>query len=134
MDSPSQRFVELRNYAPVRRQVSSTPKQREIELSLYPRSTGGWLVTEPFIVPALYEPYEDDAVAAIDEYASMPKYDNNATARMREHYESSITEKDFAAMAGAGLNCVRIPLWFWAVETIEGEPFVEGLSWQYFVE
>ena len=64
----------------------------------------------------------------------MLKYGNNATARMREHYESFITEEDFAAMAGAGLNWIRIPLGFWAVQTIEGEPFVEGLSWQYFLE
>lgn len=58
----------------------------------------------------------------------MLKYGNNATARMREHYESFITEEDFAAMAGAGLNWIRIPFGFWAVETIEGEPFIDGLS------
>lgn len=30
-------------------------------------------------------------------------------------------------------NYVRIPLGFWAVETLDSEPFLEGVAWQYFV-
>jgi hypothetical protein len=29
---------------------------------------GGWLVTEPFIVPALYEAYQNTTPQAVDEY------------------------------------------------------------------
>jgi glucan 1,3-beta-glucosidase len=39
------------------------------------------------------------------------------------------TEKDFAEIAGAGLNYVRIPLAYWAIETRENEPFLAKTSW-----
>ena len=29
---------------------------------------GGWLVTEPFIAPALYEPYENTSTRVVDEW------------------------------------------------------------------
>lgn len=68
---------------------------------------------------------------------------------MKEHYETFIvsfhyipclllgrsltpvsqTEKDFAAIAAAGLNFVRIPIGWWAIETRGDEPFPAGLSW-----
>jgi glucan 1,3-beta-glucosidase len=41
------------------------------------------------------------------------------------------TEKDFAEIAGAGLNFVRIPLPFWAIETRANEPFLAKTSWKY---
>src|SRR5438309_11192706 len=60
------------------------------------------------------------------------------------------TEQDFAEIAGlsyllepcldltrdiaAGLNWVRIPLGFWAVETINNEPFLARTSWTYFLK
>jgi glucan 1,3-beta-glucosidase len=62
------------------------------------------------------------------------------------------TEKDFAEIAGpstlhstinealtvislaAGLNWVRIPIGFWAIETIGNEPFLVGTSWKYFLK
>ena len=53
---------------------------------------------------------------------------------MKEHYDTFITEEDFALIAGAGLSWIRLPFGFWAIETIEGEPFVEGLSWQYVLK
>lgn len=41
------------------------------------------------------------------------------------------TEKDFAEIAGAGLNFVRIPIPYWAIETRGSEPFLAGTSWTY---
>lgn len=41
------------------------------------------------------------------------------------------TEQDFADIAKVGLNWVRIPLGFWAIETQAGEPYLEGVSWQW---
>lgn len=41
------------------------------------------------------------------------------------------TEKDFAEIAGAGLNFVRIPMPYWAIETRGSEPFLAGTSWTY---
>lgn len=37
-------------------------------------------------------------------------------------------------MKAAGLNYVRIPLGFWAIETINDEPFLVGTSWKYFLK
>lgn len=40
------------------------------------------------------------------------------------------TEKDFADIASAGLNWVRIPLPHWAIETTASEPFLPRVSWE----
>lgn len=89
---------------------------------------------EPFIVPGAFEPYENDTEPAVDEYTLMQKLGDNATAFMTDHYETFITEQDFAEIAGAGLSWVRIAMPFWAIETIEGEPFVEGVAWKYLLK
>lgn len=47
---------------------------------------------------------------------------------------NSQTEVDFADIAAAGLNWVRIPLGFWAIETNEDEPYLGKVSWNYFVK
>jgi hypothetical protein len=44
------------------------------------------------------------------------------------------TEKDFADIAAAGLNFVRIPIGFWAIDAINDEPFLVGTSWKYFLK
>jgi glucan 1,3-beta-glucosidase len=46
----------------------------------------------------------------------------------------SQTEEDFAAIAAAGLNWVRIPLPYWAIEVWDGEPFLPKVSWKYFLK
>ncbi len=40
------------------------------------------------------------------------------------------TEQDIAQIAGAGLNWVRVPIPFWAIETWAGEPFLEKVCWK----
>jgi len=40
------------------------------------------------------------------------------------------TEEDFAQIAGAGLNWVRIPIAFWAVQTFDDEPYYAKVSWK----
>ncbi|EPQ27082.1 uncharacterized protein PFL1_05366 [Pseudozyma flocculosa PF-1] len=99
---------------------------------------GGWLVTEPFIVPALYEPYENETQPAVDEFTLSQRYREEGglerlRSRMTEHYETFITEKDFADIAAAGLNWVRIPIGFWAIETLDNEPFLPQVSWTYLL-
>jgi hypothetical protein len=39
------------------------------------------------------------------------------------------TEKDFAEIAAAGLNFVRIPIGYWAIEVLDGEQFLPKVSW-----
>jgi hypothetical protein len=43
------------------------------------------------------------------------------------------TEQDFIQIAGAGLNWIRLPIPFWAIETWEGEPFLERVCWTYIL-
>ncbi|KAF8956533.1 glycoside hydrolase superfamily [Flammula alnicola] len=96
---------------------------------------GGWLVTEPFICPALYEAYINKSnIAVVDEWTLSQAMGADLATKMEEHYKSFITEKDFADVAAAGLNWVRIPIGFWAIETINDEPFLVGTSWAYFLK
>jgi hypothetical protein len=44
------------------------------------------------------------------------------------------TEQDFAEIAGAGLNHVRISLPYWAIETRDGEPFLAKTAWTYVLD
>jgi glucan 1,3-beta-glucosidase len=94
---------------------------------------GGWLLTEPFISPALYEKYATATPQAVDEWtlsqAMRADTAGGGINQLEDHYKTFITEKDFAEIASAGLNFVRIPLGFWAVESHDGEPFLSKVSW-----
>ncbi len=97
---------------------------------------GGWLNTEPFIVPGLYEKYATgpNNQTAIDEFTLSQNMGSNLTAAMTEHYETFITERDIAEIASAGLNWVRIPVAHWAISTSAEEPYLERVSWTYFLK
>ncbi|KAG9076861.1 hypothetical protein FS749_011316 [Ceratobasidium sp. UAMH 11750] len=105
---------------------------------------GGWLVLEPFISPALYEPYQPSnpnfsGTQAIDEWTlceaiAANKSSGGVAKVLEDHYATFITEEDFAKIAGAGLNWVRIPIPYWAVEKFDDEPFLERVSWKYFLK
>lgn len=97
---------------------------------------GGWLVTEPFIVPALYEKYmtNNENVTVVDEWTLSLAMGDKLPEEMENHYKTFITERDFADIAAAGLNWVRLPVGFWAIETMDDEPFLVGTSWAYFLK
>ncbi|GJN94706.1 hypothetical protein Rhopal_007797-T1 [Rhodotorula paludigena] len=105
---------------------------------------GGWFVLEPFIVPGMFEPFDASGVApdyptltgmpAVDEWTLSEQLGTDLEAKMTEHYSTWITEKDFAEIAGAGLNWLRIPFGWWMIETWEGEPFLEGVAWTYMLK
>ncbi|KAG0659221.1 hypothetical protein C6P46_005274 [Rhodotorula mucilaginosa] len=104
---------------------------------------GGWLVLEPFIVPGMFERFNSPTDyanpnattnPAIDEWTLSEQLGSNLTNAMTEHYETFITEKDFAEIAAAGLNWVRIPFGWWAIETWDGEPFLQGVAWTYLLK
>ncbi|THU78854.1 glycoside hydrolase family 5 protein [Dendrothele bispora CBS 962.96] len=54
--------------------------------------------------------------------------------QLEDHYKTFITEKDIAQIAGSGLNFLRIPIPFWAIETYEGEPYLEKTAWTYLLK
>ncbi|KKA29519.1 hypothetical protein TD95_001571 [Thielaviopsis punctulata] len=92
---------------------------------------GGWLSLEPFITPSLFD-YPASA-GIVDEYTLSKYLGANASSVLEAHYASFITEADFAAIAAAGLDHVRIPYSYWAVTTYPGDPYVRGVSWRYLL-
>ncbi|KAF2841077.1 glycoside hydrolase family 5 protein [Patellaria atrata CBS 101060] len=82
---------------------------------------GGWLLLEPWITPSMFE-----GNAAVDEYTLTEILGGSAQSTMQDHWDSWITEADFGEIASAGLNHVRIPIGYWSVVPIDGEPFVQG--------
>ncbi|KAJ7205857.1 glycoside hydrolase superfamily [Mycena haematopus] len=103
---------------------------------------GGWFVLEPFIAPALFQAYP----SAGDEWdlTTLMAADGTLQMTLEQHYDTFITEEDIAQIAGAGLNWVRLPIPFWAINTwsdvgVQGdgtsgtEPFLEGVCWKYIV-
>lgn len=131
---PLNNSAQAQNYTPPLDQEFDFARNRILGVNL-----GGWLVTEPFIVPALYEPYENTSSPAVDEFTLSQRYlseggADNLRAKMTEHYETFITEQDFANIAAAGLNWVRLPIGFWALETYSNEPFLEGVAWNYVLK
>ena len=55
----------------------------------------------------VYAPYDIDCCMKPGTRGSYQR----EVARLREHYETYITEADFAFMAGAGVNTVRVRVW-----------------------
>ncbi|KAK9692507.1 hypothetical protein K7432_014288 [Basidiobolus ranarum] len=96
-------------------------------------NAGGWLVLEPFIAPSLFEGFQpEDGV--IDEWTLCQKLGKEeCKKRITKHYETFYTEADFKQMAEAGLDHVRIPIGYWAVDIQDGEPFIDG-SWEYLLK
>ncbi|KAJ7461029.1 glycoside hydrolase family 5 protein [Mycena galericulata] len=101
---------------------------------------GGWLVTEPFIVPALYQNAQatTTSITVIDEWTLVQALGNDTAnggvSQLEDHYKTFITEQDFMQIAAAGLNFVRIPLGYWAIEVLPGESFLPKTSWTYFLK
>ncbi|KAI0919436.1 hypothetical protein AcV7_006173 [Taiwanofungus camphoratus] len=103
---------------------------------------GGLFVLEPFISPALFQAHPD----AADEWtlsADMAA-DGTLQSTMENHYSTFVTEQDIAQIAGAGLNWVRLPIPFWAIETwanvgvsatgsTVAEPFLARTCWSYIL-
>ncbi|GJJ13359.1 hypothetical protein Clacol_007611 [Clathrus columnatus] len=86
---------------------------------------GGWLVLEPWITPSIFDNTGDSRV--VDEY-TFGQYVNRNTAAsvLQNHWNTWITESDFAAIAAAGLNHVRLPIGYWAFDVSGGEPYHQG--------
>ncbi|KLJ12618.1 glucan 1,3-beta-glucosidase [Blastomyces silverae] len=96
---------------------------RENKASIYGVNLGGWLVLEPWITPSVFEEAGDRAV---DEYTLSQVLAGNAKSRLSKHWNSWITAENFKQISAAGLTHVRIPIGYWAVAPLKGEPYVQG--------
>ncbi|KAI0644611.1 glycoside hydrolase, partial [Trametes meyenii] len=103
---------------------------------------GGLFVPEPFIVPALFQANP----GAVDEWtlSTLLAQKGQLQETLENHYNTFITEEDIAQIAGAGLNWIRVPIPFWAIESwsnvgVDGsgnavaEPFLARVCWKYIL-
>ncbi|KAH8704944.1 glycoside hydrolase superfamily [Talaromyces proteolyticus] len=93
---------------------------------------GGWLSIEPFITPSFFAQYPITA-GIVDEYTLSQKLGSSAASTIEAHYATFIQEEDFAEIAAAGLDHVRIPYSYWAVTTYPDDPYVEKIAWRYLL-
>ncbi|KAI1662214.1 glycoside hydrolase family 5 protein [Daldinia decipiens] len=93
---------------------------------------GGWLSIEPFITPSLFN--YDSRLGIIDEWTLCkhlgPK---TAASTLEKHYATFVTEQTFQEIQAAGLDHVRIPYSYWAVQTYDDDPYVFRTSWRYLL-
>jgi glucan 1,3-beta-glucosidase len=87
--------------------TTQSPRLRGVNL-------GGWLVLERWMTPSLFA-----GLAARDETSFCVELGREAPARLRAHWSNFTTRDDFAWLADAGLDAVRIPLGHW----ILGPPY-----------
>lgn len=98
---------------------------------------GGWLVTEPFISPSLYQNASPDGTEAnvpIDEYHYCKQL-GKVTARelLQRHWDTWITESDLSKIKSLGFNAVRLPIGYWAFALLDDDPYVQGQE-EYLVK
>ncbi|KAG8922498.1 exo-1,3-beta-glucanase, partial [Tulasnella sp. 408] len=90
---------------------------------------GGWFVLEPWVTPSIFNQTGNDLI--VDEW-TYGAYQPREVAQpiIERHWDTWITEEDFAAIADTGLNHVRIPIPYWSVPTANTStaPFLSG-SW-----
>lgn len=87
---------------------------------------GGWFVLEPWITPSLFDEWSTSQIVK-DEYTyTQVLGQDEASRRLESHWYSWITESDFEQIKAAGLNHVRIPLGYWAIAPLPGDPYVQG--------
>ncbi len=88
----------------LRPQVFTNSKLRGVNL-------GAWLVLEKWMVPDVYRGTE-----APDEYSLCLALGDRARTRLDHHRETFITAEDFLWIRNCGLNAVRLPVGYWALE------------------
>ena len=96
---------------PLEKNDSSDLKLRGVNL-------GSWLILERWMTPDVY-----DGTDAQDEYSLCLGLGNQAKSQLDRHREEFITADDFQWIRDHGLNAVRLPVGYWALEA--PKPFVE---------
>lgn len=96
-------------------------------------NVGGWLNLEPFITPSFFKRY-DLRLGIIDEWTLCEHLGRTqAKQELENHYATFINEQTFKEIRDAGMDHVRIPFGYWAVETYDNEPFVRRVAWRYLL-
>ncbi|KAI0717235.1 glycoside hydrolase [Cerioporus squamosus] len=109
---------------------------------VYGVNLGGLFVLEPFISPSIFQDYP----SAKDEWTLSTSLAAAGQLEqvLEDHYKTFISEEDIAQIVGAGLNWIRLPILFWAIETSSdvgqdgsgqtvAEPFLVRMCWKYIL-
>jgi glucan 1,3-beta-glucosidase len=86
----------------------STPKLFPGKKKLRGVNLGGWLLLEKWMTPSLFE-----GLQASDETSFCVELGARAETVLKNHWQTFITQDDFAWLAQIGINAVRIPLGHW---------------------
>ncbi|HEX7655127.1 MAG TPA: cellulase family glycosylhydrolase [Verrucomicrobiae bacterium] len=78
---------------------------------------GGWLVLEKWMVGEVFQ-----GTTASDEYTLCQMLGDQAQSRLEKHRQTFITAEDFRWIKACGLNAVRLPVGYWALEA--PQPYV----------
>lgn len=63
----------------------------------------------------------------VDEYTFTQALGKDAAQQqLSQHWQTWITQDDFNEIASFGLNHVRIPIGYWALNPLDGDPYVQG--------
>lgn len=93
---------------------------------------GGWLSLEPFITPSLFN--YDVRLGIVDEWTLCKHLGPKTTAStLEKHYATFVTEQTFKEIRDAGLDHIRIPYSYWAVQTYDDDPYLFRISWRYLL-
>ncbi|RKP08972.1 glycoside hydrolase superfamily, partial [Thamnocephalis sphaerospora] len=93
---------------------------------------GGWLLLEPFIKPSMFEQFPQNE-HVIDEWTFCKSLgQDECRKQLRRHYETFVTEDDISKIADLGLDHVRIPVGYWALDIQDDEPYVQD-SWEFLL-
>lgn len=85
---------------------------------------GNWFCLEKWMKPKLFEGCDE-----WDEYGLITALPEESKKRLKEHYETYITEEDVAFLAKSGVNLLRIPISFAIFGDVEGRVgYVECLD------
>lgn len=97
-------------------------------------NAGSWLVLERWMNPSDVGVFTGLNDSITDEYALCEHLGYEAAAlRLKSHWDTWVTESDFEFWASTGLNHVRLPIGYWALDIRPDEAWVSG-SWEYVVK
>lgn len=69
----------------------------------------GWFIPEPWVTPSLFAATGASNASELQSVLGAAAYND----RIRQHYETFITEDDFRRIAAIGMNAVRLPVpWY----------------------
>lgn len=79
---------------------------------------------EPWITPSIFDAAGD---AAVDEWSLCAALgQDQCRSVLSAHWDSWVTADDLSQIAAAGMNHVRIPVGYWAIEHLDGDQFIDG--------